>query len=452
LGPVFDSAEIAAATGGRVVRHGNAGTITANNQTLVAGEWFVALAGDGFDDHRALPDMAARGAAGAIVTHLPDGLDLPAVVVDDTWQALRDLGSVARRSFDGPVVAVTGSCGKTTTRALIGLAMSSLGEINQTVANQNHEPGVPLRLLSCPARAGGQLLELGTFRPGEIERLARVVDPDVRVITHIGPAHLDQLGDLDGVLHEKGALFRTAKPGDVCILNLDDPRLAALELPEGVRRVTFGMDGDVQLLEATLDPRTLSTTARWRTPTGVVSARLPSPARFVAENAAAALAVAWSLDIDLTAAAAALEGYTPVGARLRTETVPPGAVLFNDSFNANPRSVAAALTLVAGLPGRRAAMIGDMMALGADEARFHDEIATLAGTLGFDLLIFVGPRMTAARAQAPGALAFAEPADAVPVLRDWLRRDDRVLLKASRALRLDTVFGGLWRGDAEGLP
>lgn len=440
--PQFDSSEIAAATGGTVVRPGPSGPITANNQTLAPGEWFAALAGPGFDDHAFLPEAAHRGAAGLIAERLPEGLDVPAVIVDDTWRALRRLGHAARSRFDGPVVALTGSTGKTTTRVLTALALSPLGEVHQTPENTNCEPGVALALLTCPDRAAAQVIELGALRPGGIDRLTRSVDPDVRLVVNIGPAHLEHLGDLDGVAREKSALYASARPGDVCVVNADDARARALPLPAGTRRVTFGAGGDVELLDARLHADTLETTAVWRTPEGEVSARLPTPARFVATDAAAALAVAWSLGVDLAEAAAALPRYTPVGRRLRTVRVAPGATVFDDSFNANPQSVAGALGLIASLPGRRAAVLGDMYELGPDEASYHSEITELAAGLGLELLVLVGPRMGAA-ADGVDAVLVDDPAGAVAVLQGWLQRGDRVLVKGSRASRVDQVAAGL---------
>lgn len=440
--PRFDSEAIAAATGGTVIRPGPSGPIMANSQTLPAGEWFVALAGEGFDDNRFVPEAARRGVAGVVVSRLPEGVDVPVVWVSDTWQALRDLGRVARRRFVGPVVALTGSSGKTTTRTLVALALSPLGDVHQTAENTNHEPGVPLTLLECPEHAHAQVIELGAHLPGGIERLARTVEPDVRLLLDIGPAHLATLGDLDGVAREKGAIFATARPGDTCVVNLDDPRVAALPVPAGARRVTFGHDGDVALVDAVLDPVALATTARWRTPTGEVSARLPSPARFVADDAAAALAVAWICGVELSAAAAAMERYVPLGGRLRVRTVAPGVTVLDDTYNANPRSLAAALRLLASLPGRRAAVIGDMLELGPDEARFHEEIVALAVALDLELLVLVGPRMAAARQIAPNVRVFDAPGEAVALLRSWVGPGDHVLVKGSRGVRMERVLEG----------
>jgi UDP-N-acetylmuramoyl-tripeptide--D-alanyl-D-alanine ligase len=438
VGPAkFDSSAIAAACGGVVVRPGPAGAVTADGRALSAGEWFVALAGDTFDDHTFVPEAARRG-AGVVVSREVGEIDVPMVRVTDTWAALRDLGRAARRRFDGPVVGITGSTGKTTTRALVVLALSPLGEVHQNEGNSNAEPGVPLTLLTCPRDAAAQAVELGARRPGGIERLSRVAEPSVRLLLNVGPAHLAHLGDLEGVAREKGALLRTARPGDTCVVALDDPRVAGMPLPSGVRRVTFGEDGDVALLEANLDPVALATTARWRTPAGEVSARLPTPSGFVARDAAAALAVAWACGVDLAEAAAALERYEPVGGRMRVLRLASGVTVLDDTFNANPVSLAAALRVLVQLPGRRAAVIGDMLELGDDEARMHREVVALAGQLGLTLLVLVGPRMVAAAS--PPATTARDAEEAARLLWRWVQPGDHVLIKGSRGMGLQRVL------------
>jgi UDP-N-acetylmuramoyl-tripeptide--D-alanyl-D-alanine ligase len=192
-----------------------------------------------------------------------------------------------------------------------------------------------------------------------------------------------------------------------------------------------------------MDPGTLTTLARWRTPSGEVDARLPSPARFVADNATAALAVAWVLGVDPVDSAGALEAYAPVGPRFRAVRLACGATVYNDCFNANPVSLPAALRVLASLPGRRAAVIGDMLELGAREAELHAQVVAAAHTLSLDLLLLVGPRMAHAAQHAPRAVVLESPQEAAEYLRGWLRDGDRVLLKASRAMRMEHALEAL---------
>jgi UDP-N-acetylmuramoyl-tripeptide--D-alanyl-D-alanine ligase len=435
----LDAATIASATGGRVLRAGPYGAVSTDTRALPAGSWFLALRGDRFDGHAFLGAAAAAGAAGCIVDTDPGPAWTGGVVlVTDTLRALQDLGRHARATFRGPVVGLTGSSGKTTTRALTALALRPLGIVHQTTGNLNNHIGVPLTLLACPSDADAMLVEMGTSSPGEIAVLADLARPNVRLIVNVGPAHLQELGGLDGVALEKGALFRAALPGDVVCVNADDPRVAAIPSPAGVRRLTWGSAGEVALLDAEIDPATLSTRARWQTPEGIVGARIPAPGHHIAHDAAAALAVAVALGVDPLAAAAALADYAPVGMRLRSEPLPGGGTALNDAYNANPASMEASLRLLASLPGRRAAVLGDMLELGADEAAWHQRVADLAASLDLDAIVLVGPRMSAAAC--PGAHRFANPDDAVAPLRAWLGPDSVVLFKGSRGARVERVL------------
>lgn len=449
----FDAAAIAAATGGRVVRPGPAGPVATDTRALPPGAWFVALRGDRFDAHDFLATAAANGATGFVVEREPDpSIHGAVVVVADTTRALQALGRASREAFAGPVVGLTGSSGKTTTRTLISLALSPLGPVHQTVGNLNNHIGVPLTLLARPEDARAMVIEMGTSGPGEIEVLARAAVPDVRLIVNVGPAHLQELGGLDGVAREKGTLFSTALPGNAVCVNVDDPRIVALPVPDGVRRLQWGRSGDVALREAVVDPVALATTAAWDTPYGVVRARIPAPGEHIAHNASGALCVALALGVDLRDAALALEGYEPVGMRLRSEPLPGGGRALNDAYNANPASMEASLRLVAGLPGRKAVVLGDMLELGATEDEWHLRIVALAESLGFDRVVLVGPRMHRARHAAPGAFAFEGPdspahsptgggVTAADRVREWLRGEsDVVLFKGSRGAKVERVL------------
>ncbi|HHO52503.1 MAG TPA: UDP-N-acetylmuramoyl-tripeptide--D-alanyl-D-alanine ligase [Deltaproteobacteria bacterium] len=443
----LDGSTIAASTGGRLIADAPAGPICTDTRALTEGGWFLALIGDRFDGHDFLEHAAAAGAAGCVVSRAPEpgSWSGGVVVVDDTTEALAALGRHVREGFDGPVIGLTGSSGKTTTRALIALALSPLGRIHQTEGNLNNHLGVPMTLLATPPDAAAMVIEMGTSSPGEIEHLARLVEPTIRLIVNVGPAHLEELGGLDGVAVEKGALFTTASPGHSCCVNVEDERVAAIELPAGVRRITFGAGGDVSLQGVQIKPSSLQTDAVYETPAGTIEAHIPAPGRHVALNAAGALAVALATGVDLRAAADALSGYLPVGMRMRPETLSSGAVALNDAYNANPQSMEASLKVLAAMPGRRAAVLGDMLELGPDEAAWHERIAQLAGELALELVILVGPRMAAAAGACRGTqvLAFVEATGAIEPLRAWLQQGDVVLLKGSRGARVEQVLQGL---------
>ncbi len=443
----FDGAGITVATGGELVRDGLVGPVVTDTRALSAGDWFLALVGDRFDGHDFLERAERAGAAGCIVRRVPDGWTRGCVKVPDTLVALQDLGRAARGRYVGPVVGLTGSSGKTTTRTLIALALSPLGRIHHTTGNLNNHIGVPMTLLAGAASDAAWVVEMGTSAPGEIAVLADIASPDVRLIVNIGAAHLEELGGLQGVATEKGALFRSARPSDTLCINVDDPFLAPMVAPPGTHRVTWGTSGTVALVSAVVDPNTLSTVATWSTPQGTLTGRIAAPGEHVAHDAAGALAVALALGVDLQAAVATFERYEPVGMRLHRVVLSSGAVALNDAYNANPQSMEASLRLLASLPGRRVAVLGDMLELGPGEATYHQQVAALAHGLRIDVVVLVGPRMVAARGACPGAAAFEDPSDAVPMLRGVLDSDVHMLLKGSRGARVERVLHELHAED-----
>jgi UDP-N-acetylmuramoyl-tripeptide--D-alanyl-D-alanine ligase len=448
----FDARQIAAATSGQLVAEGPAGPVLTDSRAFAAGGWFLALKGDRFDAHDFLGQIAGQSPAGCVVTRLPEGWPSGIVQVADTTKALQDLGRAARERLSGPVVGLTGSAGKTTTRALTALAVSGLGPVHQTVGNLNNQLGVPMTLLATPDDAAVSVIEMGTSSPGEIGFLAEIARPHVRLVVNVGPAHLEELGGIPGVAREKGALFATARPGDVLCVNLDDPNVAAMPRPAGTRAVTWGAasGADIRLLSAELDPARLGTDAVFATPEGEIRVRLPAPGRHIAGNAAGALAVAHALGLDLRGAAAAMERYEPVGMRMRREDLPGGVLALNDAYNANPTSMEASLAVLAELGGRRAAVLGDMLELGSTEAEWHASVAKKAGELGLDLVVLVGPRMSAAAPACAAREVWAEPDPMAVVerLRAWLHPGDRVLFKGSRGARVERVLQALQGGQA----
>lgn len=451
----FDAAQIAAATGGQVRANAAAGPIVTDTRALRPGDWFLALVGERFDGHAFVAEAARAGVAGVVVGRDVEVDGVGVVRVRDTLQALQDLGRASRARLTGPVVGITGSAGKTTTRALTALALAPLGDVHQTGANLNNHIGVPLTLVGAPERAAASVIEMGTSGPGEIALLADIGRPDVRLIVNVGPAHLEELGGLDGVAREKGCMFKFAAPGDTLCVNLDDPRVVAAPRPLRTRMIGYGRSADatIRLAEAVVDPDSLRTRATFATPEGEVTVVLPVPGVHIAHNAAGALAVALACGVRLEDAAAALARYEPVGMRMRVERLEPGITVFNDAYNANPSSMEASLQVLASLPGRRIAVLGDMLELGPDEARWHDQVAHAAGELALDVVVLTGPRMSKAAAACVGArlvLAEPDPERVAAKLRALLREGDRVLFKGSRGARVERVLAALQGVAAEG--
>jgi UDP-N-acetylmuramoyl-tripeptide--D-alanyl-D-alanine ligase len=440
---------MAEATGGSLVRTGPPGAICTDTRKIKEGDWFLTLEGDRFDAHDFLPQARSAGIAGAIARHVPEGWDRGFIEVPDTLQALQDIARAVRQGYQGPVVGITGSAGKTTTRAMVGLVLQPLGQVHQTQGNLNNHIGVPLTILDAPVGADVWVLEMGMNHLGEIDLLQEIGRPTIRVITNVGAAHLEGVGSIELVAQAKGELFRGARPGDTLCINADDPFISSMPIPEGVRVIRYGssMDSDVRLTDAAIDATTLETRFRIQTPTGRVLGTVPSPGLHLAHNATAAVAIARALRVPTEEIGPLLGSYAPIGMRLRIEDGPGGIRVINDAYNANPMSTVASLESLCSVPiidgARRIALLGDMLELGAGEIAAHREIIMLAQSMDLDVLGLVGPRFTeAAGADSPHLLA-PDAASLARLLKKQLRPGDVVLLKGSRGLAMERVLSEL---------
>lgn len=441
----FRADEIAAATGGRLVQSGPPGPVGTDTRRLQPGVWFLALVGENFDGHAFLAHAAAAGCAGVIANRVPEGWSRGFVEVQDTLRALQDLAAHVRSGFDGPVIGLTGSAGKTTTRALTALALEGLGEVYQTEGNLNNLVGVPLTLLRAPLGAAAWVLELGMNRFGEIARLAEISRPTIRLITNVGPAHLEGVGSLEGVARAKGELFASAEPDDICCVNADDPLASGIPTPPGVRVIRFGTapGAEVRLTDAVVDAEQLVTRFRIEVADEVVLGQIRSPGLHLAMNAAAAVAVAVAARAPLQGLGRRLARYEPVGMRNRIEEGPGGLRVLNDAYNANPMSMAASLRTLSALSGRRIALLGDMLELGEGEQEAHRETLALALSLGLDLVGVAGPRFARAALEVPGARVAPDAPALGALVRAELRPGDTVLVKGSRGSRMETALAAL---------
>ena len=262
----FSPDSIAAGTRGRLIQGGTDGKVCTDTRAIEAGDWFLALKGERFDAHDFLDAAIQAGACGVVAERVPEGWSAGLVEVDDGLEALQNLGRHVRRGFNGPVVGITGSAGKTTTRALVGLVLEPLGTVHQTKGNFNNHIGLPLTLLAAPEDADALVLEMGMNHAGEIDLLQDIGAPNVRIITNVGAAHLEGLGTIEAVAAAKGEMFDGARPEDTICLNIDDPFVSVHPLPHGVRVITYGAreDAQVRMLSAEVDPATLHTASPLR--------------------------------------------------------------------------------------------------------------------------------------------------------------------------------------------
>jgi UDP-N-acetylmuramoyl-tripeptide--D-alanyl-D-alanine ligase len=455
--PRFTAEELAAATGGRWTGAPPAevGGVSTDTRTLAPGNLFVALRGERFDAHRFLGEAVARGAAAAVVAAGSGPAPLPALVVPDPLAALGALARAHRRRFAIPVVAVTGSNGKTTTREMIASILATRGPVLRSEGNLNNEVGVPLTLFRLDGAHRAAVIEMGMSHPGEIGRLAAVAEPQVGVVTNAAPSHLEGLGSVDAVADAKAELYRGLPPGGVAVANADDARMLRRAQESGRRIVTFavgrGRRGDVAALEILAQgPDGL------RFLLGVgnreIEVRLPLVGAHNAANAAAAACAAIALGCTDREIVVGLAGARPPGRRLRLERLASGVLLLDDCYNANPLSMSAALRTLAELAGeaRRVAVLGDMLELGAFEGEAHRNLGAEAARAGVALLVGFGPRtretVSAARAAglpAEAALHTEDPGALAGLVKDRLRPGDVLLVKGSRGMKLERLVEAL---------
>ena len=435
------------------------GGVSIDTRDDLAGRLYVALPGARHDGHAFLAEAEAGGAVAALVqadrmTASPTGR-LPLLVVEDVLQALWQLAAEWRGQLGARVVAITGSAGKTTLRRMVQSICESEGATTASRRSFNNHIGVPLSLLSADPADRFLVLEIGTNAPGEIRALAELARPDVGVITSIGRAHLEGLGSLEGVAHEKGALLAVLPEGGTAILPADSDQAGILEslVPPGVQTVDFGaVEGSLKLQER----RSLS-------PTGEQAIRLEDGLELRSRHAGAhnalnicaALGVSRSLDIPDQQAAAAICSLEPDSMRLSPLLLEgTGTMLLNDVYNSNPEAVKAALQTfgeIAGDASRRMVILGDMLELGPDEAALHAEVGREVAALNrrcpIDVAIFIGERSRhgadALLDEGFGGLLMTLPglddilADSVAAT---IHPGDAVLLKASRGMAFERII------------
>lgn len=416
--------------------------VSTDSRTVTEGSLYVALVGDRFDGHDFVVDALARGARGAVVSRpVADELSAPLYPVSDTLAALGSLAAHRRKALGIPVVGLTGSAGKTTTKEFIRGALSSELEVHATRGNLNNRIGMPLTLLTTPANAEVVVLEMGTNEPGEIAALAQVARPDIGVIVTVGEAHLEKLGSVEGVLQEKLDLLRNLAEGGRCVVG-DEPAFlapAAREICPGVR-----VAGWSERADEGLRPEGVEVDAwgihRFRWQGHAVTLGVPGP--HAAANAMLALAVSQLLGVRAKDAARGLSGVEAGSMRAEVRRVGNLTVVV-DCYNANPPSVRAALDLLGQhAASRRVAVLGTMLELGEQSLALHQEVLRDALSRELDLVVATGMFADAA-AMAPGderVVTARNWNEAYPSLRSMLGGDEVVLLKASRGVALEGIL------------
>lgn len=451
-------ADIADWTKGRLHNAQGGETVTGvctDSRKVQRGDLFVALKGERFDGHEFVAEAVAKGAVAAMVQR-PIASAIPQVLVADTLRALGDLAAAYLRCLreknpDLCVVAITGSSGKTTTKAMVAAIVQAAMPSVASPESFNNEIGIPLTVLQAEPSHRALVLEYAMRKKGDIAYLCHIAPPDIAVITNIGTAHIGLLGSRQAIAEAKAEILLWDE-GDgfapVAVLPTDDDFADFLRRRAKGEVITFGFspDAHVRGLRCEMDWDGTTLTATDGTQTSQV--RLPTWGEHNARNALAALAVAKVLGIDWGIATEALEKFQPPKMRLQRQWLdPPGCWVINDAYNANPDAVKAALQTLKALPAqRRIAVLGEMLELGAFHRQGHREVGEVAAET-VDLLLIVGK---GAMAIAEGALAAGMPSECIvrfatlkeaqKAWRAWLKRNDVVLLKASRAIGLEGLL------------
>jgi UDP-N-acetylmuramoyl-tripeptide--D-alanyl-D-alanine ligase len=455
---------LAAAVAGRIVSGDPdrvVGNIVTDSRSLKAGDFFIALRGARFDGHEFLGEAFERGAIGAIVeagaTNVGADLKVGAdsdthalVEVGDTTVALQDLAHAVREATETKVVAITGSAGKTTTKDTIADFLSESYRVVKNKGNLNNHIGLPLSLMQLRDRPDVAVMELGMNHAGEISTLVAIADPDVRVWTNVGDAHLGFFESGDAIADAKAEILERAEPHDVLVCNADDPRLMARAPRFAGRIVTFGEAYGASVRATAIEDRGLEgMRARVTTFAGEQVIETPLVGRGNLANILAATAVALEFSVPLDAIARRAAALRPSDRRGAVHRLRGGVMLLDDSYNSSPSALKRALDVIAkeARAGRKIAVLGEMLELGAFSADLHRDAGRAAAAAGLTALFVVGGdparelgEAAVAAGMAPASVAyFEQSAAAAPTIAAALRSGDVVLVKGSRGTRTDII-------------
>ena len=457
---LWSAEEAAAATRGKSTAAWTAYGVSIDTRTLETGDLFVALHGDNRDGHEFVPAALSKGAAAALVSReLKDlAAEAPLLLVGDTQHGLEALGKASRARSSARIVAVTGSAGKTTTKEMLRLALGSAGLVAASAASYNNHWGVPLSLARMPRAAAYGVFELGMNHEGEIRSLVKQVRPHVAVITTIAPAHLEYFGKIEAIADAKAEIFEGIEPGGAAILPADNSQFVRLKqhaVDAGVSRVlSFGrtVDADARLVSI----RTLA--AGQEVTAEIAGARMTfavgASGMHIAMNAIAVLLAVRELGGDIRRAASALAEFSALkgrGARFRAG----GIEIIDESYNANPASMTAALDLLAGAQpgpeGRRVVVLGDMLELGPQSAALHRSLTAPIASAQADVVFLCGPQMASLWQALPEKTrgAYAEKStELAPLVARAVRNGDVVLVKGSFGSRMAAIIDALKQRQA----
>jgi UDP-N-acetylmuramoyl-tripeptide--D-alanyl-D-alanine ligase len=460
----FTTSEILAVTGGALVQPGAWDAfcgVSTDSRTCQTGELFIPLSGERHDGHDFIPKALQRGARAVLVEKrifggaglkpaLPVPTEVTVIAVRDALTALGDLAQAWRARFNVPVVGITGSCGKTTTKEMIATVLAPDFRVLKNRLNLNNLIGMPLTLLGLEGTHEAAVVEMGMNAFGEIQRLTQIARPTVGVLTNVHPAHTEGVGNIAGVARAKGELISALNHGASLVYNADDPWVARLAQNFRGPRLGFGLNAAAHLRAHKRQPRGLDGQTAVLSCSGQIwPLTLPAAGLHMLYNSLAAIAVGLSLGLELKASAAALSEFRAIHRRSQVVTLGSGVHLINDCYNANPGSMAMALSTLMELKdhGRAAAALGDMLELGEGAAADHRALGRLAARRGLDLLVIYGNfRQEVAEGAAEAGLTperifpVERRMEGARILRETLAPGDWLLVKGSRSMHMEGLI------------
>ena len=415
--------------------------IRADSRKVTAGDLFIALPGSRVDGHSFIKEVEEKGAVGIVVTKKID-THLPTIIVKDTLEALGMLSKAYRKQFQIPMFALTGSCGKTTVKEMLASILSLQGPILATEGNLNTEVGVPLTLLRLLPEHHAAVIEMGARKKGDIDYLMSLASPNACMITNAGVAHLEIFGSERGIAEAKGEIFEYLTPTGTAVINQDDPHAAywISLLKKGQKVIRFGIEQPADITASHLILGSKSSTFDIKTDIGTCSITLMAPGYHSVQNAISAAAAARALGLSLEDIKAGLEQFSSVSGRLQFKTGYKNITIIDDTYNANPISMRAALSVLAKAQGKKIFVMGDMFELGPEEQFLHRQMGAEAKQLGIHQLFGTGKlTLNAVEEFGEGAMHFADKASLILALKEELNADTTVLVKGSRGMRMEDI-------------
>ena len=427
------------------LEHRETTSVVIDSRKVTKDGMFVAVKGERQDGHSFIPAVAQAGVLGVICEREPEGCEIPYILVEDSLTAFRKIAAFYREQLSIPVVGITGSVGKTSTKEFIASVLSQKFKVCKTQKNFNNEIGLPMTVLSIQPEDEAAVLEMGISDFGEMSRMTAIARPDMCVITNIGCCHLEQLGDRDGVLKAKTEIFQGMKEGGTAFLNGDDDKLITVTQVHGKRPVFFGLNDNNDVHPLKITSKGLSgTDVTVQTSRGTLQITIPVPGRHMITNALAAVAVGQQmglLDEEIVQGIAAFRPVDGHGSVFVTEHF----TIMDDCYNANPVSMQAGVRLLSEVPERKVAILGDMFELGAEEEKLHYETGRYVAGCGLDQIICIG---TLAKQYLAGitdvdpsanVIWFATLEEAMAKLPDLLKEQDAILVKASHGMHFEKI-------------